>query len=136
MRLKRIVICLVVLIGAIVLLAPIIVRFFDDSNVPVSAREALVLAQLSYLQNAFERFELDNGCFPPGTNGLDDLLVSPAWATNWHGPYIIRKFKDPWKHDYIYICPGQHTNEGYPYDLYTLGGRPFNRLGGNWQMPK
>jgi len=40
--------------------------------------------QIFAFRSALELFEVDNDFFPPGTNGLRDLVVQPTGATNWH----------------------------------------------------
>jgi general secretion pathway protein G len=90
--------------------------------------------QIAEFGIAFGYFQIDNGHFPTGTNGIIDLRERPPNATNWHGPYIDRIPKDPWGHDYIYECPGRHNPQSY--DLSSMG--PDGRIGGgddicNWK---
>jgi len=110
-------------------------HLLDDSKIPIAVREVMVMSELNDLKNAFDLFQLDNGCYPPGTNGLQDLLQRPAWATNWHGPYLKQIAKDPWNHEYLYRFPSTHTNNDHPYDLFSRGGYPGNQIIGNWEQP-
>jgi general secretion pathway protein G len=64
-------------------------------------------------------YELDNGEFPSTSDGLNALLVKPASANNWKGPYLEKKPIDPWNREYKYKCPGDHRPQDY--DLYSLG---------------
>ena len=88
---------------------------------------------MACFKTALDEFQLDNGFYPTGTNGLMALLQRPPGATNWHGPYIEALPKDPWGRDYRYECPGKHTAVGYPYDLWSLGGRPVNSIIANYE---
>jgi general secretion pathway protein G len=88
---------------------------------------------MAQLKTALDGFEVDNGFYPLGTNGLMALVQRPAGATNWHGPYIEALPKDPWGRDFHYDCPGKHTAAGYPYDLWSLGGPPGNRVLANYR---
>ncbi|MBN1492752.1 MAG: type II secretion system major pseudopilin GspG [Candidatus Omnitrophica bacterium] len=78
------------------------------------------------LSEVLDLYELDNGKYPAA---LQDLLVRPAGAKNWNGPYVKKKVlpKDPWGNDYIYRFPGQNNQDGY--DL--LSGGPDGAEGGN-----
>jgi general secretion pathway protein G len=84
---------------------------------------------------ALSMYEVDNGYFPKGPDGLQALLIKPRDAqSTWKGPYL-QKDKvplDPWGHPYVYEAPGRH----YPasYDLYSKGkdGQGGNGTIGNW----
>jgi general secretion pathway protein G len=89
-------------------------------------------SQISAFAGILETFRVDNGSYPSGTNGLQDLLRQPATATNWHGPYIKDITKDPWDREYVYDFPGKHTESGYAYDLYSLGPPRENHPIANW----
>jgi general secretion pathway protein G len=130
---KHIVMFLLALIAVTILCARVVPFLTDGSSIPIAAREVTVMWQLNDLKSALDLFQLDNGCYPPGTNGMHDLLHQPAWATNWHGPYAEQGIKDPWNHKYHYKFPGEHTNR-CPYDLFSLGGYPGNHIQGNWQQ--
>jgi general secretion pathway protein G len=83
------------------------------------ARLTAAIMQISNLGTALEAFKVDNGYFPPGTNGLSYLMQAPAGATNWQGPYMTRAVvADPWGHPYIYECPGRHNPQ--TFDLSAL----------------
>ena len=90
-------------------------------------------AQLTELAQDIDNYALDNGS-PP--RELEDLVVKPANAANWQGPYAKDSgLKDPWGHPFGYQYPGQHGN----YDLIFYGqdGRPggdgYSKDVGNWQ---
>jgi general secretion pathway protein G len=93
------------------------------------ARVAAAKTQISILGTALGAFQVDNGCFPLGTNGLLYLMEKPPGATNWHGPYMERSIPmDPWGHPFIYVCPGRHNPQSY--DLSATG--PDGQVFGNW----
>ncbi len=90
-------------------------------------------AQLTTLSQKIENYALDNGT-PP--RQLQDLVVKPADAPNWQGPYAKESgLKDPWGHAFGYRYPGQHGS----FDLIFYGqdGKPggdgYNKDVGNWQ---
>ncbi len=101
------------------------------------ARQTATQAQISAFSTALDAFEVDNGYYPKGKNGLQDLVQAPRDAKNWHGPYLKEIPKDPWGFDYIYECPGRHNSGSY--DLMSVG--PDGRSGGddditNWQQKR
>ena len=77
--------------------------------------------QISTFKTALDAFEVDMGFYPKGKGGLNDLILQPRDAANWHGPYLQTDAipKDPWGNDYIYECPGRHNPSSY--DLMSLG---------------
>ncbi len=77
--------------------------------------------------------EIDTGSYPATQRGPGQRR-RPGNADGWHGPYIERGVpNDPWKHPYVYKCPGHHNTSGY--DLSSMG--PDGQEGGgddidNW----
>jgi general secretion pathway protein G len=101
------------------------------------ARVTSTKTQIAAFKTALNLFEVDNGYYPKGRNGLLDLVQKPRDAVNWHGPYLETLPKDPWGNDYIYESPGKH-NAG-SYDIMSMG--PDLRSGteddiGNWEEGK
>lgn len=101
------------------------------------ARQTAARTDISTLSTALDAFEVDNGYYPKGKNGLQDLVQAPRDAQNWHGPYVKEIPKDPWNHDYVYECPGRHNQKSY--DVYSVG--PDGRAGtdddvNNWTTRK
>jgi general secretion pathway protein G len=96
--------------------------------------------QIYGLSAALGMFEFQNGYYPSSTNALNDLIVQPAGATNWHKYYDGRDDKiplDPWGHPYLYEYPGKHETNAY--DLSSAG--PDGKFGtaddiANWQSSK
>ena len=68
------------------------------------------------IKSALGAYEVDNGRFP---SSLQDLLVAPGNARNWHGPYLDKIPADPWGQPYIYYYPGKHSANSY--DLLSVG---------------
>ncbi len=91
-------------------------------------------AQISTFETVLDAFEIDNGFYPKGGDGLDDLVDEPSNATNWRGPYLTEIPLDPWGNAYIYEYPGKENDRGY--DIMSKG--PDGRSGGgdditNWK---
>jgi general secretion pathway protein G len=117
------------------ILAAIVVPKFSGRT--EQARITAATTQISSFSTALDAFEVDNGYFPKGRNGLEDLVSQPRDAQNWKGPYLKEIPKDPWNNDYVYECPGKHNPSSY--DLLSMG--PDLRVGGddditNWQQKK
>ena len=119
----------VIIIGVLVsMVVPRLVGRSEEAR--VSAAKADIHANISV---ALDLFELDNGKYPAT---LDDLRAQPAGATNWKGPYLKRKPKDPWGNPYVYRYPGEQNPD---YDLYSYGSD--GKEGGgddvtNWEEEK
>lgn len=101
------------------------------------ARQTSTQTQIASFKTALDAFEVDNGYYPKGRNGLQDLVTKPRDAVNWRGPYLDNIPKDPWQNDYIYECPGKHNPSSY--DVMSMG--PDGQSGtsddiGNWQAGK
>jgi general secretion pathway protein G len=101
-------------------------RTYSDEGYRPSTR-----SQIANLGTALGAFEVDNGYYPRGANGLIYLIEKPPGATNWRGPYLEKSVPfDPWGHAYIYECPGRHNPQGY--DLSAMG--PDGHESGNWKQ--
>ncbi len=101
------------------------------------ARIQATKTQISNFGTALSAFEVDNGYFPKGKNGLQDLLTAPRNTTTWKGPYMEKIPTDPWDHPYVYDCPGKHNPNSF--DLMSTG--PDGKVGGddditNWDIKK
>ena len=97
------------------------------------ARETAVHADINGgIKSALGAYEVDVGFYP---KSLQDLLVQPQNARNWHGPYLEKLPLDPWGNPYVYYYPGKHSAAGY--DLLSIG--PDQKEGtdddiGNWMQ--
>ena len=99
------------------------------------AQKTAAKVEIANLVSALSMFELDNGYFPKGNNGLQSLMARPGDAqTTWKGPYLqMNKVPlDPWNRPYIYEIPGKHNPASY--DLYTKGKDELGGTNtiGNW----
>jgi general secretion pathway protein G len=90
------------------------------------AKQAAAVTQISNFGSALDGFEIDNGYYPRGKNGLEDLLAALRDASNWRGPYLKadRIPLDSWQNAYIYECPGKHNPSSYDLSSAGLDGRP------------
>ena len=105
------------------ILAAIVVPKFSGRT--EQARITAARTQISAFSTALDAFEVDNGYYPKGRDGLLDLVQQPRDAQNWRGPYLKEVPKDPWDNDYVYECPGKMNSSSY--DLTSVGpdGRPL-----------
>ena len=117
------------------ILAAIVVPKFSGRT--EQARTVAAQSQISTCGTALDSFEVDNGYYPKGKNGLLDLVQQPRNALSWHGPYLKggNVPVDPWGNVYIYDYPGK--NDPNSYDLMSMG--PDGRVGGDdditsWQQ--
>ena len=76
-------------------------------------------AQVDAFTKAIDEYRIDNGSFPDSASGLNALLVAPAGASRWNGPYIKKIPVDPWGMSYQYQSPGEHNNPSY--DVFSFG---------------
>ncbi len=108
---------LLVLVILGVLAAIVVPKFAGRTE---QARRTAAVSQIATFSTALDAFEVDNGYYPKGKNGLNDLFVQPRDAQNWKGPYLKNEVpQDPWQHDYLYECPGKHNPTSY--DIMSMG---------------
>jgi len=90
---------------------------------PEEARRTKAALTLRSLDSALKLYKLDNGVYPSTEQGLEALVNKPETGTvptDWReGGYLdsIKVPKDPWKHDYVYVMPGEYGD----YDLSSYG---------------
>ena len=88
------------------------------------ARTTAAQTQISNFGTALDNFEVDNGYYPKGKNGLMDLVSQPRDTQNWRGPYLKGEIPmDPWGRAYFYECPGKHNPSSYDLMSAGLDGR-------------
>jgi general secretion pathway protein G len=105
----------VIIIGALV--AMVMPRLTGrGEQARVAAAKADIMANIA---TGLKLYELDNGNFPTGEEGLGALMNKPASTTNWRGPYLEKTPTDPWGREYKYKSPGEHRQADF--DLYSLG---------------
>ena len=71
---------LLVLVILGVLAAIVVPKFAGRTE---QAREAAAKTQLSTFGTVLDAFEVDNGYYPKGKSGLNDLVAAPRDAKNW-----------------------------------------------------
>lgn len=125
---------LLVLVILGILAAIVVPKFAGRTE---QARVTAAHTQISAFSTALDAFEVDNGYYPKGKNGLQDLVQKPRDAQNWHGPYVKDIPNDPWNNPYAYESPGRRNTSSY--DLMSAG--PDGRAGSeddiaNWQNKK
>ena len=120
------------------ILAAIVVPKF--ANRGEQARQTAAKTQIGAFSTALSAFEVDNGYYPRGKDGLQSLLSKPNDAQNWRGPYLEEKGgipNDPWGRAYLYECPGKHNTSGYDISSAGFDGREGNEDDiTNWQQGK
>jgi general secretion pathway protein G len=101
------------------------------------ARVTSAQTQIASFTTALNAFEVDNGYFPKGKNGLLDLVTMPRDATSWHGPYLDKIPNDPWNNAYSYEYPGRHNPNGFDLSSPGPDGRPGDEDDiANWETKK
>jgi len=130
---------MVVLIILGLLAAFVAPRFMGQSD---KARVDIAKTQIVSLESALKMYKLDNGSYPSTEQGLQALVEPPTSGNlpkNWRkGGYMERGRvpKDPWDHDFIYVCPGSHGD----FDLSSHGadgepdGEEFDKDINNWEI--
>jgi general secretion pathway protein G len=102
---------------------------------PQQAKEVAAKADIANFTTALDMFEVDNGYYPKGAEGLQSLMIKPREAKDtWRGPYL-KKNKiplDPWQRPYVYENPGRYNPASY--DIYSRGqdGDGGKNAIGNW----
>jgi general secretion pathway protein G len=96
------------------------------------ACETVTRVQIQSFVAALKSFETHCGRFPSSAEGLGALIARPpdVPVERWHGPFLDADEipKDPWGHDYVYHCPGQHgTNR---FEVYSRGPDGISKTGG------
>ena len=118
------------------ILAAIVVPKF--ANRGEQARQAAAKTQIGAFSTALSAFEVDNGYYPRGKDGLQALIQRPSDAQNWRGPYLEKEVPlDPWQRPYIYECPGKHNASGYDISSAGFDGKEGTEDDvTNWQAGK
>ena len=123
---------LLLVLAILATLAAIVLPKFTGRS--EQARVTAAQTEISGIELALDAYEIDNGFYPEGSDGLEDLYEEPSDAPNWRGPYLKKPVRqDPWGNPYVYESPGTHNTSGY--DLMSVG--PDGKVGGgdditNW----
>ena len=87
------------------------------------AKSKTAKIQIKDFEQALEMYSLDVGNYPTTTDGLEALVRKPSGADGWNGPYLKGDVpKDPWKKDYVYKYPGEHSE--FDISSYGKNGTP------------
>ncbi|MCC6486830.1 MAG: type II secretion system major pseudopilin GspG [Candidatus Hydrogenedentes bacterium] len=123
---------LLVLVILATLAAIVVPKFAGRTE---QAKITAAKTQIASFETALDAFEVDNGYYPEGSDGLLMLIERPKDDEDWQGPYLKKGIpKDPWNNAYIYEYPGKSNDAGY--DILSMG--PDGRRGGddditNWR---
>jgi len=81
---------------------------------------------MKLVEDALERFAINCGRYPDGSEGLGALLSAPEeLAEKWRGPYLKRKqLNDPWDNPFVYEAPGEVSSDIYVLISYGADGEP------------
>ena len=106
------------------------------------ARRTQAVVQIESLETALELYKLDNGSYPSTEQGLQALVEPPTTGVlprKWREGGYLKKGKvpkDPWKHDYVYLSPGLHSD----FDISSYGddgepgGEGKDQDVNNWEL--
>jgi len=114
---------LLVLVILAALAAVVVPKFANRGK---QAKVTAATTQISNFEVALDTFEVDNGYYPSGANGLNDLVTQPGNAQDWRGPYVKEVPLDPWGSPYIYESPGKVNTSGYDISSAGPDGQPGN----------
>lgn len=115
---------LLVLVILATLAAIVVPKFAGRTE---QARITAAQTQINSFELVLDTYEVDNGFYPKGSDGLQDLVEQPSNAQNWRGPYMEEIPLDPWGNEYVYECPGKHNTSSF--DIVSMG--PDGRSGGD-----
>lgn len=107
---------LLVLVILGILAAVVVPKFAGRTE---QARITAAKTQIASFATALDAYEVDNGSYPKGKDGLLNLVEQPRDAKDWKGPYLKDIPADPWGRPYLYECPGRRNSTGY--DLSSSG---------------
>ena len=141
-----------VVVAVLAILASLIIPNFVGRAEDAKKTQAVI--QIREMMKALELYRLDNGFYPSTEQGLKALVEKPTGdpePTKWKR-YMDKVPLDPWKHEFVYICPGaDHTqnsdslsedeeaDENYlRFDLSSLGpdGSESNDDINSWNLPE
>jgi general secretion pathway protein G len=90
---------------------------------PEQAKEVKAKMLVESISTALHLYKLDNGEYPTTEQGLQALVQPPSSGDtpkHWRKGGYLEKGKvpkDPWGHDFVYLCPGVHDD----FDLISYG---------------
>lgn len=114
---KGIVFYAVVIIGLLMLGGLVLSATGRGGRAPISKAQIQAQKSVDALATALGRYRYHVGAYPTTAEGLEQLASVKVIRRGWDGPYIRKVVKDPWGHDYVYVCNG----EGADPTLYSKG---------------
>ncbi len=99
------------------------------------AKISTAKTQINLIEQGLFDFRVDLDRLPDSSVGLRALIENVNGEKKWDGPYLKKLPQDPWGHDYVYVCPGQHGD----FDIISYGsdGQPGGSGDaadiGNWE---
>jgi general secretion pathway protein G len=87
-------------------------------NVVGSLSEARVKqarTDLHTLESCLDLYKVDKGRYPTSEEGLQAVVAAGKCKA---------QIKDPWKHDYVYLYPGQVHPDSFDIKSYGADGQP------------
>lgn len=111
-------IAVLVIIGMMVGFGGMVIRKHLEN---AKVKEAMFQTNMMYDQLVLYSIDCNN--FPSQEDGLEALLVRPADADGWDGPYIQkwRKIpKDPWGNEYLYKISSNENGDDQ-IEVISLG---------------
>ena len=83
------------------------------------AEIAATKADIEAITTSLNLYEIDLGEYP---KQLQDLVTTTG-SEKWNGPYLQKGMpRDPWSHDYLYVCPGVHNPQTFDLSSYGPDG--------------
>jgi general secretion pathway protein G len=70
---------------------------------------------LKTLETCLDLYKIDKGRYPTTEEGLQAVVTAGKCKAN---------LQDPWKHDYVYLNPGQVHPDGFDIKSYGADGQP------------
>ncbi|MDQ7823859.1 MAG: type II secretion system major pseudopilin GspG [Candidatus Eremiobacteraeota bacterium] len=114
---------IMVVVAIIAILAGLVTTRVIDSM--ERARKTKAVVQMRQVMNALALYKLDNGAYPTTEQGLSALVEEPTSEPRpgkWR-PYMDKVPLDPWKNQFIYLCPGADHGRKSDADREKREGR-------------
>jgi general secretion pathway protein G len=101
------------------------------------ADQQKAVSDIVALENALDKYKLDNSIYPTTEQGLDALVQKPNSSPEprnfREGGYVKRLPQDPWRSDYLLLSPGENGK----IDIFSAGpdGQPGSEDDiGSWNL--
>ncbi len=107
----------IIIIGLTLLGSMVLTATGKGGRAHMSKAQIQVRKSIDALAIALGRYRYHVGSYPTTEEGLAQLVSKTITRKGWNGPYIKQVVKDPWKHDYVYVCNAEGENP----TLYSKG---------------